>query len=58
MAVEVEQWLAAVGRAPLVVDMALEQAGDEYDPEQVIKVHDQLQISSKRIHAVGECCTV
>jgi len=49
-----DQILIAVGRAPNVEGIGLEQAGVEFDPRLGVKVDDTLQTSNPRIYAVGD----
>ncbi|NKB24971.1 MAG: FAD-containing oxidoreductase [Kiritimatiellae bacterium] len=49
--------LVAVGRAPNVEDMGLEQAGVEFDLRKGVKVNDQLQTTNTRIYAAGDVCS-
>ncbi len=55
-AVEVDQLLVAVGRAPNVEGLHLEAVGVEYD-RNGITVNDNLRTTHKRIFACGDVCT-
>jgi len=54
--VEVDRLLVAVGRAPNVEGLGLEEAGVEFDKKGV-KVDDKLRTSNKRIFAAGDICS-
>jgi len=49
-----DQILVAVGRAPNVENMGLEEAGVEYDPRKGVQVDDRLRTSNPRIFAAGD----
>ena len=51
-----DQLLVAVGRAPNVEGLGLEQAGVRYD-QAGVAVNDRLRTSSRRIYAVGDICS-
>jgi pyruvate/2-oxoglutarate dehydrogenase complex dihydrolipoamide dehydrogenase (E3) component len=51
-----DQLLLAVGRAPNVQGLGLEEAGVDYDPRRGVVVDDQLRTSNKRIFAAGDIC--
>ncbi len=57
-AIEVDKLLIAVGRAPNVGGLGLEEAGVEYDSRTGVKVNDLLQTANKRIYAAGDVCSV
>jgi len=52
----VDQLLLAVGRAPNVEDLGLENVGVEFDKKGV-KVDDHLQATNPRIYACGDICS-
>jgi pyruvate/2-oxoglutarate dehydrogenase complex dihydrolipoamide dehydrogenase (E3) component len=52
----VDQLLVAVGRAPNVEDLGLEDAGVAFTKEGV-KVNDRLQTSNPNIYAAGDICS-
>jgi hypothetical protein len=52
----VDQLLVAVGRAPNVEGLGLENVGVEYDKKGV-KVNDRLQTANPRIFACGDICS-
>lgn len=54
--IEVDEILAAAGRAPNVEGLNLEAAGVAYDPREGILVNDYLQTSNPRIYAAGDVC--
>lgn len=54
--VQVDQLLAAVGRAPNVEGLGLETAGVEFD-KRGVKVNDRLQTANPRIYACGDVCS-
>lgn len=54
--VEVDRLLVAVGRAPNVEGLGLEEAGVEFDKKGV-KVDGKLRTSNKRIFAAGDICS-
>jgi len=55
--VDVDALLVAVGRAPNVEGLGLEQAGVVYDARKGVQVSDQLQTSNPRIYAAGDVCS-
>lgn len=54
---QVDKLLIAVGRAPNVEDLGLENAGVEYDLKNGIAVNDKLQTSNSNIYAAGDVCS-
>jgi pyruvate/2-oxoglutarate dehydrogenase complex dihydrolipoamide dehydrogenase (E3) component len=54
--VEVDEILAAVGRAPNVEGLGLEAAGVAYDPRTGVRVDDRLRTTNPRIFAAGDIC--
>jgi dihydrolipoamide dehydrogenase len=52
--VDVERVLVAVGRAPIIEDIGLENAGVKTERGFIV-VDDQLQTSAKNIYAIGDC---
>ena len=54
--VSVDEILVAVGRAPNVDGIGLEEAGVEYHPRRGVVVNDHLQTSNPKIFAAGDCC--
>ena len=52
--VEVERVLVAVGRAPIVDDIGLDEAGVKVE-NGFIKVDDSLQTTAKGVYAIGDC---
>jgi len=53
----VDKLLVAVGRAPNVESLNLEDAGVEYDLRQGVVVDDKLRTSNRRIFAAGDVCS-
>ncbi|HUF92640.1 MAG TPA: mercuric reductase [Candidatus Limnocylindria bacterium] len=49
--------LVAVGRAPNVEGLGLEQVGVEYDGRAGVRVNDRLQTTNRRIFAAGDVCS-
>ncbi|MEW4529754.1 mercuric reductase [Maioricimonas sp. JC845] len=54
---EVDDLLVAVGRAPNVDGLGLEEAGVEYDPKIGVTVDDRLRTSNPKIFAAGDICS-
>ncbi len=54
--VRVDQLLVAVGRAPNVESLGLEQVGVDFDHSGV-KVNDRMQTTNRRIFAAGDICS-
>ncbi len=52
----VDQLLVAVGRAPNVEGLNLEQVGVEFD-KRGVRVNDRLQTTNPRIYAAGDVCS-
>lgn len=55
--VAVDKLLVAVGRAPNVNGMGLEEAGIEYGEAEGVHVNDRLQTTNKRVYAAGDVCS-
>lgn len=55
--VEVDQLLVAVGRAPNVQGLGLENVGVKYDERLGVEVNDRLQTSNPSIYAAGDICS-
>jgi pyruvate/2-oxoglutarate dehydrogenase complex dihydrolipoamide dehydrogenase (E3) component len=55
--VVVDELLVAVGRAPNVDGLGLDEAGVSYDPQRGVSVNDKLRTSNKRIFAAGDVCS-
>lgn len=55
--IEVDDLLVAVGRAPNVDGLGLEEAGVEYDPKVGVTVDDRLRTSNPKIFAAGDICS-
>src|SRR4030095_12553654 len=55
-ALAVDEILVAVGRAPNVEAMGLEEAGVAFAPRRGIEVDDRLRTSNRRIYAAGDVC--
>ncbi|MEM9017394.1 MAG: mercuric reductase [Verrucomicrobiota bacterium] len=55
--VSVEKLLVAVGRAPNVNGLGLEEGGVQYDRRIGVEVNDYLQTSNKKIYAAGDVCS-
>lgn len=53
----VDQLLVAVGRAPNVEGLGLDEVGVEYDARAGVKVNDRLQTTNSRIYACGDVCS-
>ncbi len=53
--VQADLMLVSVGRAPLVEDIGLEQAGVQFDPRKGITADDHRRTSVPHIYAVGDC---
>lgn len=51
---EVDQLLVAIGRAPNVVGIGLEEAGVAFDKRRGVSVNSYLQTTNRRIYAVGD----
>ncbi len=51
-----DRLLVAVGRAPNVDGLGLEQVGVEYDPQRGIRVDDHMRTTGRRIFAAGDVC--
>ncbi len=56
IAVEVDEIMVGVGRAPNVENMGLEVANVQFDVRKGIIVNDNLQTSNQNIYAAGDCC--
>jgi pyruvate/2-oxoglutarate dehydrogenase complex dihydrolipoamide dehydrogenase (E3) component len=54
--ISADEILVAVGRAPNVEGIGLEEAGVEYHPRRGVVVDDHLQTSNPKIFAAGDCC--
>ena len=52
--IEVDQLLVAVGRAPNVAGLGLEEAGISYDRRSGVEVNKYLQTSNRRVYAAGD----
>ncbi|MEM7391702.1 MAG: mercuric reductase, partial [Verrucomicrobiota bacterium] len=52
-----EALLVAVGRAPNVNGIGLDEAGVQFDPRRGVKVDDHLQTANPRIFAAGDVCS-
>jgi pyruvate/2-oxoglutarate dehydrogenase complex dihydrolipoamide dehydrogenase (E3) component len=50
----VDQLLVAIGRAPNVEGLGLEEAGVKYDRRKGVEVNDYLQTSNRHIYAAGD----
>src|SRR4030095_1083438 len=55
-ALAVDEILVAVGRAPNVEAMGLEEAGVAFAPRRGIEVNDNLRTTNRRIYAAGDVC--
>jgi len=55
-ALEVDQVLVGVGRAPNVEELGLERVGVEVDPRRGVRVNDFLRTRNRRIWAAGDVC--
>lgn len=55
--VVVDKLLVAVGRAPNVRGLGLEEAGIEYDEKTGVHANDKLQTTNKRVFAAGDVCS-
>ncbi len=55
-ALAVDEILVAVGRAPNVEGMGLEEAGVAFDPKRGVAVDDRLRTGNRRIYAAGDVC--
>jgi len=55
-ALEVDEILVAVGRAPNVEGLGLEAAGVAFDPRKGVEVDDRLRTTNRRIYAAGDAC--
>lgn len=53
----VDDILVAIGRAPNVDSLGLEQAGVQFDPKTGIRVDERLRTSNRRIYAAGDVCS-
>lgn len=53
---DVDEILVAVGRAPNVQDMGLENVDVKYDKRTGVHVNDRLQTTNPRIYAAGDVC--
>jgi len=56
VALEVDEILVAVGRAPNVEGLGLESAGIVYDVRNGVQVNDRLQTSNPRVYSAGDIC--
>lgn len=56
VALEVDEILVAVGRAPNVEGLGLEAAGIAFDARTGVQVNDRLQTSNPRVYAAGDIC--
>lgn len=56
VALEVDEILVAVGRAPNVEGLGLEAAGIVYDARKGVQVNDRLQTSNPRVYSAGDIC--
>lgn len=54
--IEVDEILAAAGRAPNVENLGLEEAGVKYDQRAGVVVNDYLQTTNPHIYAAGDVC--
>jgi dihydrolipoamide dehydrogenase len=52
--IDVERVLVAVGRAPIIDDIGLEEAGVQTE-KGFIKVDDQLRTTAEGVYAIGDC---
>lgn len=52
-----DELLVAVGRAPNVDDLGLEQAGIEFDPRDGVRVDDYFRTTNRRVFAAGDVCS-
>ncbi len=55
--IQVDQLLVAVGRAPNVKGLGLEEVGVKYDERTGIEVDDRLQTTNPSIYAAGDICS-
>ncbi|QDU39290.1 Mercuric reductase [Maioricimonas rarisocia] len=55
--IEVDELLVAVGRAPNVDRLGLEEAGVEYDAKAGVTVDDRLRTTNPKIFAAGDICS-
>lgn len=55
-ALEVDEILVAVGRAPNVEGLGLEATGVDFDPRKGVQVDDRLRTTNPRIYAAGDVC--
>ncbi|MDF1824599.1 MAG: mercuric reductase [Verrucomicrobiales bacterium] len=55
--VVVDQLLIAVGRAPNVNGLGLEEAGIEYDLKSGVQVDDHLRTTNRNVFAAGDVCS-
>ena len=55
-AVEVDEILVGVGRAPNVEGLGLDAAGIKFDPREGVIVDDFLRTSNRRVFAAGDVC--
>jgi pyruvate/2-oxoglutarate dehydrogenase complex dihydrolipoamide dehydrogenase (E3) component len=55
-ALDVDEILVAVGRAPNVEGLGLEAAGVAFDPRRGVQVDDRLRTTNARIYAAGDAC--
>jgi pyruvate/2-oxoglutarate dehydrogenase complex dihydrolipoamide dehydrogenase (E3) component len=53
----VDDILVAIGRAPNVDGLGLEQAGVQFDSKTGIRVDERLRTSNRRIYAAGDVCS-
>ncbi len=53
----VEKLLVAVGRAPNVEGLGLEQIGVEFDTKKGVKVNDKFQTTNPKVYAAGDVCS-
>jgi len=56
VALEVDEILVAVGRAPNVEGLGLEAAGIAFDARKGVQVNDRLRTSNRRVYAAGDIC--
>jgi mercury(II) reductase len=54
--IEIDEILAAAGRAPNVEGLNLDMVNVDYDLREGVKVNDYLQTTNKNIYAAGDCC--
>jgi pyruvate/2-oxoglutarate dehydrogenase complex dihydrolipoamide dehydrogenase (E3) component len=56
-ALEVDELLIGVGRAPNVQDLGLALAGVDHDPQRGVQVDDHLRTGNRRVYAAGDVCS-